>query len=611
MDERELSFWGWGYADKFPDDEERRELKARIEGMLGFPERPLLSPPDIESVSVPEPRLAVPDGLAGFCTTAKRARVGHTYGKSYRDLVRGFHGDFSAAPDVVARPGDEGDVEALLAWAAVERVAVVPFGGGTSVVGGVEGDLGDPGNGAGTEATNGNGAGDVGGVGDDGDGGDGSDGAARRAAYAGVVSLDTRELDRVLKVDSRSRTARIQAGALGPEIRDQLAEHGLQLRHYPQSYEFSTLGGWIATRAGGHFATRYTHIDDFVENVRMITPEGPFETRRLPASGAGPEPNRLVLGSEGTLGVITEAWLRVQPRPGYRSRATLRFASFEEGVAATREVVQARLSPANCRLLDANEAMLNEITFDGSSVLLLGFESFDHPVESELDRAIEIGESHGGELSEGPAHERPDGAEDEGDDTAGDEGRGGDESTDGGRTDDRRVDDGDEAAEGEERDGSETDDWRSSFFEAPYRYNALVSIGVMADTFETAVTWDRFFDLHEAIQESVGRAMQEVCGAGFLSCRFTHVYPDGPAPYYTLLAPVEPGRELEQWRAVKQAASDTLIKHGATITHHHAVGRVHREHYGQEAPAGFQEGFRELKSTYDPAGIMNPGVLIE
>jgi alkyldihydroxyacetonephosphate synthase len=412
---------------------------------------------------------------------------------------------------------------------------VVPFGGGTSVVGGVECDGAD---------------------------------------YAGVLSLDLRSMDKVLEVDATSRAARIQAGATGPRIREQLAEHDLQLRHYPQSYEFSTLGGWVATRAGGHFATRYTHIDDFVESVRAVTPVGPLETRRLPASGAGPDPNRFLLGSEGAFGVITEAWVRVQPRPPYRSRATVRFEDYWDGVAATRAIVQARLTPANCRLLDSHEAMLNELAFDGSSLLVLGFESVDHPVADALARALDIATDHGGRCPDGPTHRGPD------------------------------------TAQEPDRESSTEGKWRTAFFEGPYRYNALVSIGVLVDTFETAVTWDAFPALHEAIQNRVGDAMDRVCGTGFLSCRFTHVYEDGPAPYYTLLAPAEVGRELEQWREIKQVASDTLDEFGATTTHHHAVGRVHREHYHREAPETYLDALRSMKRTLDPEGIMNPGALL-
>jgi alkyldihydroxyacetonephosphate synthase len=535
-DDRPLSFWAWGYADRLPDDETRRELADRIEGMLGFPERPIMDYPTLEDVELPAPSLAVPDELAAIVTTDRRARASHTYGKGYRDIVRGFHGDFAAAPDLVARPSEEGDVERIIDWAAREGVAVVPYGGGTSVVAGVECD------------------------------GDG---------YAGVLSLDTGALDAVLEVDAHSRSARIQSGATGPEIQRQLAEHDLQLRHYPQSYEFSTFGGWVATRAGGHFATRYTRIDDFVESVRAVTPAGTLETRRLPASGAGPDPNRFILGSEGAFGVITEGWTRVQPRPPHRARATVRFDDYWDGVDATREIVQARLYPANCRLLDSNEAMLHELAFDGSHLLVLGFESTDHPVGGDLDRALEIADDHGGRCPDGPTIE------------------------------DRTT--GDVATD---REATDEGAWRDAFFEGPYLFNALVSMGVLVDTFETAVTWERFPDLHAALEENVVGAIEEECGAGFMSCRFTHVYEDGPAPYYTVVAPADVGNELDQWRTIKRAASETLLEHGATITHHHAVGRVHRKHYHEEAPDGYLEALRSMKRTLDPEGIMNPGALL-
>ena len=538
----DLSRWGWGYADREPTDEDRRELKRRVETMLGFPERPLLEMPD-DDPTVPEPRVDPP---FHFCTTDPEVRARHTYGKGYPDLVRGFYGEYGPAPDAVARPERESDIPDLLLWASDEKVAVVPYGGGTSVVGGVE---------------------------------------CRGPGYAGVVSLDTRELDEVLEVEHTSRAARVQAGATGPELNDQLADEGLQLRHYPQSYEFSTFGGWVATRAGGHFATRYTRIDDFVESVRAVTPAGTLETRRLPASGAGPDPNRFLLGSEGAFGVVTEGWVRVQPRPRHRSRATVRFDDFRDGVEATRDVVQARFSPANCRLLGPREAMLNELAADGSSLLLLGFESLDGPTDGELERALALCADHGGEWDD-PTHEGPDDGADESE----------------------APDDDAENAE-DDRSGAEGE-WRSSFFEAPYRFNALVSIGVLVDTFETAVTWDRFPALHEAVRERVGAAMREECGAGFLSCRFTHVYPDGPAPYYTLLAPADPGDEVEQWRAIKQTASDTLDEFDATTTHHHAVGRVHRDHYHREVPDGYLDALRSMKRTLDPEGVMNPGALL-
>ncbi|HUS64706.1 MAG TPA: FAD-binding oxidoreductase, partial [Kofleriaceae bacterium] len=378
----------------------------------------------------------------------------------------------------------------------------------------------------------------------------------------GAVSLDLSRLGRVLEVDDVSRAARIQAGALGPALEAELAARGgLTLRHFPQSFEFSTLGGWIATRAGGHFATLYTHIDDLVESVRMLTPRGVWESRRLPGSGAGPSPDRMVLGSEGALGVITEAWVRVRPRPTFRSSASVKFRALPAAVAAVRAIAQADLYPSNCRLLDAREALMHRVAMDGTNVLLLAFESADHDVAPWLARALEIARGHGG------------------------------------------------AAE-EPKIASSAEGWKSAFFDAPYLFNVLVSLGCVVDTFETACTWDRFEAVDAAVRAAVDAAMVAACGGGVLSMRFTHVYPDGPAPYYTFVAPGRAGGELEQWRAIKDAASDALIASGATITHHHAVGRLHRPWYEKQRPEPFALALRAAKAAVDPDGLLNPGVLL-
>jgi alkyldihydroxyacetonephosphate synthase len=529
-EDRTRSYWGWGYIEEHPDAERIDALRERLESDFGFPELELIDPPALADVDVPEPRIEGP-GL-DCCTRARRARVHHTYGDAYRDKVRGLRGDFASAPDVVAEPESEAEIADILSWATDEHVAVVPYGGGTSVVGGVEGGAVD-------------------------------------GSYAGVLSLDTRAMDEIVAVDEESRRARIQAGALGPGVQDGLAEHGFQLRHYPQSYEFSTLGGWLATHAGGHFATDYTHIDDFVENARMVTPAGTVETRAVPRTAAGPKNNHFILGSEGALGVITEAWMNVQPRPAGRSRATVHFEDFDAAVDATREIAQARLSPANCRLLDSNEANIFEVAHGEDHLLFLGFESLRESgsTRENLAEALDICEAYDGECPRGPIH--------------------GDRERDEPGPEDR---------------------WRTAFIEAPYLWDAFVRLGVIFDTFETSVTWSEFPEFHADVYERVTDAMEAACGMGHFSCRFTHVYPDGPAPYYTFVAPAERGRELEQWGQIKRAASETIADHGATITHHHAVGRVHQEYYERET-ADFRESLRAVKDTFDPAGIMNPGVL--
>jgi alkyldihydroxyacetonephosphate synthase len=467
-------------------------------------------------------------------THEHEARVRHTYGKSYRDVIRGFRGDFAAAPDLVATPGSEADIAAVLDWAGDAGVAVIPFGGGTSVVGGVEADVGDP--------------------------------------YRGVVSLDLARLDRVLEVERSSLSARIQAGATGPALEGQLAEHGLTLRHFPQSFEFSTLGGWVATRAGGHFATLYTHIDDLVQSTRAITPRGLWESRRLPGSGAGPSPDRWMIGSEGIFGVITEAWLRVRPRPTFRATATAHFEDYERAVDAVRTLSQSGLYPSNCRLLDKREAALNAVTMDGTHVLIVAFESADHSVEPWMKRALQLVADHGGTCPKGPVYRE------EGERSAVSGGAGA---------------------------------WRDAFIEAPYLLNVMASMGMIADTFETACTWDRFEQLHSSVIREVRRAMKDACGAGFISCRFTHVYPDGPAPYFTFIALGRYGAEADQWMVIKKAASEAVLANGGTITHHHAVGRFHRPWYERQRPALFGDALRAVKGVLDPSGVMNPGVLID
>jgi alkyldihydroxyacetonephosphate synthase len=365
----------------------------------------------------------------------------------------------------------------------------------------------------------------------------------------------------VLEVDEVSRAARIQAGALGPALEAQLREHGLTLRHFPQSFEMSTLGGWIATRAGGHFATVETHIDDLVESVRAITPvAGVWESRRLPGSGAGPSPDRMLIGSEGTLGVITEAWVRVRPRPTSKRSAGVRFATFAQGAEAVRALAQSGLRPSNCRLIDPLEAQITGAADGSAAMLVLGFEASGFDVAPLHEQAAALCREHGGEVEE-----RGDG-------------------------------------------GGGAEAWRGAFLRAPYLRDTFVAMGVLSETFETSITWERFGAFHEQV---VG-AVRTVAGErALVSCRFTHVYPDGPAPYFTVLAPARRGEEVEQWAEIKAVASDAVIVGGGTITHHHAVGRDHRPWYDRQRPDPFAAALRGAKAAVDPAGLLNPGVLID
>ncbi len=521
---RRLKHWGWGYEDEQPSADELGAAAGFIHQRLGFGSTEPGQPVPVSELRLPPPRLEPPEALASFCHTGTYERALHSYGRSYADVFRAFQGRFEHPPDVVVRPASEQDLQSALDWALSSDAAVIPFGGGTSVVGGVEPRVG--------------------------------------AGFAGVVSVDLKGLDQVLEVDLQSQAARIQAGATGPRLEQQLAEHGLTLRHFPQSFEFSTLGGWIATRAGGHFATLYTHIDDLVESVRALTPSGVWESRRLPGSGAGISPDRLLIGSEGTLGVITEAWVRVRPRPVHRASTGVRFQDFAAGASAVRELSQSGLYPTNCRLIDAAEAAMTGAGDGSHALLVLGFESADHEVEPWMSLALECCADHGG------SWER-------------------------------------------ERESSSVGSWRDAFLRAPYLRDTFVAMGVLSETFETAITWDRFDAFHADVLGAASSAVSDVCGAGSVTCRFTHVYPDGPAPYYTILAPLRPGQELEQWVGIKRAASDAVIAAGGTITHHHAVGRDHRPWYDRQRPEPFATALRGAKAAVDPAGALNPGVLID
>jgi alkyldihydroxyacetonephosphate synthase len=528
---RRRKFWGWGYEDQQPPHAEVEATAAALSAHLGFGDGSVERPVRVADLDLPAPRLVPPPALEAICAGDAHSRASHALGKAYRDVVRAFRGRFDHLPDVVAFPSSETELVALLEWCAEAGAAAIPYGGGTSVVGGVEPRLDGP-----------------------------------------VVTVDLGRLGGVLEVDAQSSAARIGAGAGGPALEEDLRARDLTLRFYPQSFELSTLGGWIATRAGGHFATGPTHIDDLVESVRAITPRGQWESRRLPGSGAGPSPDRLLIGSEGILGVITEAWVRVRPRPGFRASASLGFGSFTAGAAAVRALAQSGLEPSNCRLLDPGEAGLTGAGDGETAVLVLGFESADHPLGPWLERGLELCADHGGRL-----------------------------------LGESRLSGPGEHSRGEGSAGA----WRSAFLQAPYLRDTMVAAGVLSETFETAITWDRFESFVAGLRERAEAAVAEQCGAGRVTCRLTHAYPDGAAPYFTVLAPARRGAEVEQWDAVKAAVTEEIAAAGGTVTHHHAVGRDHRPGYDRQRPDVFAEALRAAKRAVDPAGMLNPGVLID
>ena len=525
-------FWGWGYDDELLSSEEENNIDQRIAKTFQLDHVERIEIPKISDIDINQPLFSTPSSLKKILSDDKLERLNHAYGKSFPDSARSILGDFSSPPDYVAFPDTQNEITSILDWASENNVAVIPYGGGSSVCGGVETNVGSD--------------------------------------YAGVISLDMKNINSILEIDKTSRTALIEGGILGPHLEAQLKEHDLTMRHYPQSFEFSSLGGWIATRSGGHYATLYTHIDDFVESLKMITPSGSFETRRLPGSGAGPSPDRFAIGSEGIMGVITEASMRLQNRPTFRSSCTVEFINYEDALKALRLISQSGLFPSNCRLLDANEALFNGAGDGKSHLLILAFESADHDKKASLERALEIAKDNKGNF-EVPSQDSQ-----------------------------------------AHRSGS-SGTWRNSFIKAPYLRESFTRRGIIQDTFETSITWDKSKDFIQAVKDDTSKAILEITGKpSLVTCRITHSYPDGLAPYFTFGAYATPSTMIDTWKEIKCATNEICVSKGGTVTHHHAVGRDHRPNgYDIQRDDLFSKVLIEAKAALDPKGIMNPGVLID
>ncbi len=466
-------------------------------------------------------------------------RVLHGAGRSYPDLLALRSGRLAHAPDAVVSPADHDEVLAVLAACAELDLAVVPFGGGSSVVGGV---------------------------------------APLAGEHAGVISVDLARLTGLLSLDAHSGLARFAAGTYGPDAEAELAAHGLTLGHHPQSFEFSTVGGWVATRSAGQGSTGYGRIDQLVQGVRMAAPGGEITTGSGPASAAGPDLSELLVGSEGTLGVITEATLRVRPTPGATRFEAFALSGFAAAVEALRALAQAGAAATVTRLSDEEETRVN-FAMSGSPraagalrtylrargmprpcLLILGWEGADEPA---LRRRREAGErilrDHGA-LSLG---QKPGEA------------------------------------------------WEHGRFHGPYLRDELLTRRVLVDTLETAATWADLLATYRAVGGTLRSTLASRGTPALVGCHVSHLYPTGASLYFTFLARQEEGAELEQWQATKRAAGDAIAAAGATITHHHAVGSDHAPWLpGEIGPLGV-ELLRAAKATLDPTGIMNPGKLID
>lgn len=549
---REMLRWnGWGRIGEglglgaAREEAIRAELGLRFGRSLARGVEPIgldalvLAPSRLDRRTLARLRAACGDP---WVRTSDLERVAHSLGRSLPDLLRLRSGDLPTPCDAVVYPGDEDTVAALLRIAADAHLAVVPVGGATSVVGGIE--------------------------------------PRPRDSQRGALALDTTRLGSLLRLDPVSRTATFQAGILGPALEARLREHGFTLGHFPQSFEHSTLGGWIATRSSGQFSRRYGALEDLLVAVRIVTPAGVLHTLEVPRSGAGPDLRAVVLGSEGTLGVIVEATLRVTPAPAAHGERGMLFSSFAAASEAVRETVQEGVPVAMLRVSDADETELFDVLrrdparrFDpaaamlraaarlgyreGRALLLYAHEGARSEVRRSLARVRAIGRAHGGL----PLGRKP------------------------GRS------------------------WRRDRFRTPYLRDWLLDFDVAVDTLETAVPWSRLPAAHRGILRELRAALEGHAGAGLAMAHLSHSYADGASLYFTILYPLDPSRAQKQWGEIKRAATESVLAHGGTLSHHHGVGLDHAAWLAREKGAVGVEALRALRERVDPAGILNPGKL--
>jgi alkyldihydroxyacetonephosphate synthase len=549
-----MKWWGWGLDGVEFTHEDKPGFGPFIRKVLGVDvRRPTAAPARWEDLDIPASRL--PDGLrsaladaggAAFVSVEPRDRVVHGRGKSLRDLVSQRRGEFSRLPDVVVRPGSEDEVTAILRTALGADAVVIAFGGGTSISGSLEAPAGEE---------------------------------------RPVVSVDLGRLDQVLAIDGPSRLARVQAGVFGPHLEEQLAARGYTFGHFPDSFTHSTLGGWIATRSSGMQSDRYGDIADLVRGLRVVTPSGTLVTRPVPAASTGPSIREMVLGSEGRLGIITEATIHVRRLPARREILGYLFPTFADGLAAMRDLAASECSVSVTRVSDAHETQFSFATrsrptlldklksralaeyltrrrgFDTSemSLAFLGYEGSEGHVAAQRRAAGRIVGRHGG-LCIG--------------------------ATPGALYDQKK-------------------------FDTPYIRDFLLDRGVAADVSETATPWSQLLPLYDAVSAAATGAFAELGVQGYMLCHLSHSYHAGACLYFTFAFQASPGADMiAQYALVKSAIQQAFVDNGATLSHHHAVGTEHAQWLEQDISAPGVVMLKALFDGTDPGRHLNPGKIV-
>ncbi len=535
---RDSKWWGWG--DPATDPQIDAEAMAVLRGEIGELE-PASRAQSVGEVELPAAR-PLPPGVAGavgedWVLSGAEDRIRHAAGRGYVDLARLRSGRIEAAPDAVVLPADAAELGAVLKACAAAGVAVVPFGGGTSVVGGVE---------------------------------------PLRGGHQSLISLDLGRLQGV-SVDRRSLTARLGAGLRGPEAEDALGSEGLTLGHFPQSFEFATIGGFAATRSAGQASSGYGRFDAVVSSVRLVAPVGEIRTLESPHTAAGPALRELIVGSEGTIGVIPDVTVRVRPAPAQRRYEAWMAESFESGAEIVRAMAQDGALPDVIRVSDEEETRVSLSLSGPRGAARTAFEGYLGLRRRRGGCLIIVGVE--GE-AESVARRRALAV--------------------------RRLRAGGAAYVGQGAGRS----WERGRYNGPYLRDTLLDLGCMVETLETSHTWSRLGELHRSVGGAIRASLAAQGTPGLVFCHLSHAYPDGASLYFTFISRALAGREIEQWAEVKGAACEAIVAAGATITHHHAVGRDHAPYMEAEVgPLGL-DVLRAVKERLDPEGIMNPGKLL-
>jgi len=552
MSDRQMKWWGWGAEGEYLDVSDKPYLWSFVEQVTGVSENSPKTPlPDVEKIDFPPQTLnrayltaIARDLRADQIKTDKMERLIHAYGKSFRDLLRMRLGIVEAAPDCVVYAESESDVEAAVKLAVEHDVVLIPFGGGSNIAGSLE---------------------------------------VRGANGRMVVSLDMKRMDKVLEVDQNSFTARIQAGVLGPHMEEQLNAQGVTLGHFPDSFVYSTLGGWLATRSAGMQSDKYGKIEDMVLSLRMVTPIGTIVSRTVPKCSNGIEVNRVCIGSEGILGGITDAVMQVHKLPDCRASYGYLFPTFESGAAAIYECVKCECRPVVTRFSDLGKtalsfafkrrpkglkgimtkavmAYLKLKRFDQEKVCLMiaTFEGDRKMYNYTRKRVNAIYRKHGAVnlgTSPGRAHER-------------------------------------------------------TKYDFPHIRDLCLDYHVMADVSETSTVWSNLLPLYYETMKSLREALSAVADPYFLGCHISHTYHTGASLYFTFGCRMQKGREIEQYLFIKKAVQDSFMRCGATLSHHHAVGVEHLPWVAADVSPTGLKAVGALKSGIDPNGVMNPGKII-